>query len=328
MKRLNGILLVMSIWLAYCDPFNVQAAAIVDVNRTYSYGELTRDLEELSAIYPIQTKVIGRSSFGNNLYAVKLGNGKKNILIVGAHHGREWLTSSLLMNMLEHYAHAYHKQRSNGGIHSSLLDDVAIWFVPMLNVDGVEIQQGNIPPFYADQLYKMNDYSANWKRWKANGIGIDLNRQYPAGWHDLKRVESPHYQFYQGTTPVEAREVQALLTFTNEIKPLMAASYHSSGQVIYWHYKNGRQTKRDRKIAQALSRTTGYELDEPPKQAIGAGFTDWFITHTHRPGFTIEICPLVEETSPPLSCLKKEWEKNRMIGFILAKEAQTLDNNE
>ena len=31
----------------------------------------------------------------------------------------------------------------------------------------------------------MNEGLENFERWKANGIGMDLNRQYPAGWKSL-----------------------------------------------------------------------------------------------------------------------------------------------
>ncbi|MDQ7864689.1 hypothetical protein RCO48_37065 [Peribacillus frigoritolerans] len=41
---------------------------------------------------------------------------------------------------------------------------------------------------------------------------------------------------------------------------------------------------------------TGYELTFPEKEAVGSGFTDWFITEFRRPGMTIELSYLVDET--------------------------------
>jgi g-D-glutamyl-meso-diaminopimelate peptidase len=39
---------------------------------------------------------------------------------------------------------------------------------------------------------------------------------------------------------------------------------------------------------------------------------------------TIEVSPLVGETSPPLSVFKAEWERNKFVGLTLAEEARSL----
>jgi g-D-glutamyl-meso-diaminopimelate peptidase len=39
---------------------------------------------------------------------------------------------------------------------------------------------------------------------------------------------------------------------------------------------------------------------------------------------TIEISPLVGETSPPLSVFETEWERNKYVGLTLAEEAKHL----
>ena len=118
--------------------------------------------------------------------------------------------------------------------------------------------------------------------------------------------------------------MKVLTTFIREINPEIAVAYHSAGREIFWKYHNGKQLKRDKRIAKKVSKLTGYKLGKPPKQATGGGFTDWFITTYHRPALTIEISPLVGETSPPLSIFNTEWKRNKYVGLTLAEEAKSL----
>ena len=312
---------------------NTADAKIVKVDKPYSYECLQQDLKKVNKKYRdhIEMKSIGKTHFGKEIWGVKLGKGKTNIVLIGAHHGREWLTSALLMNMLEDYAEAFQNGKRMGFRSTDILNQVSIWFIPMLNPDGVNIQQTNLkslPPIYQKQLLLMNEGSKNLKRWKANGMGVDLNRQYPAGWKMLNQEPSyPSYAFYKGKKPLESKEVIALTRFINEIKPSIAVAYHTAGREIFWNYKNGKQLKRDYKIAKRVSRLTNYKLAKPDPDAIGGGFTDWFITTYHKPAITIEISYLVGETSPPLSVFKKEWNRNKYVGLLLAKEAKRLNDN-
>ncbi|MGE7183522.1 M14 family zinc carboxypeptidase [Peribacillus sp. NPDC006672] len=299
--------------------------------KVYSPEWMEMDLQRIQNQYELDVQIIGQTEKGKDIKAVKLGKGKKSILLVGSHHGREWLSSKLLMSMLEDYAAAYRAGKPVGGYPSGSLDGVSIWFIPMLNPDGVSIQQGdlsNLNILEKAAVWKMNRYSKNWSRWKANAKGIDLNRQYPSGWKEVMSHEKkPSYQFYKGEKPLEAAEVKALAHFTREIDPLLAVSYHTSGREIFWHYKNKRENMvRDYGIAKKTSELTGYELTFPEKEAVGSGFTDWFITEFHRPGMTIELSYLVDETNPPSSVFPEEWKRNRSVGIMLVKEAMQLHN--
>ena len=310
---------------------NVKSEAkIVKLNSPYSYERLQKDLNKFQTRYGenIEIKTIGTTHFGKKISGVKLGNGKTNIVLVGAHHGREWLTSALLMEMLENYAESYVNHKRMGFRSTDILNQVSIWFIPMLNPDGVTIQQDNLesfPPSLQKQLLVMNEGSKNFKRWKANGMGVDLNRQYPAGWKQLNQEPSnPSYAFYKGNRPLESKEVIALTEFINEVRPQVAVAYHTAGREIFWNYKNGKHLRRDYKLAKKVSRLTNYKLSKPDPDSFGGGFTDWFITTYHKPAMTIEISYLVGETSPPLSVFKKEWKRNKYVGLLLAVEAKKL----
>jgi g-D-glutamyl-meso-diaminopimelate peptidase len=324
--------IIMMIILGWCIFFTPSAgsAQIVNPEEIYTYEKMTEDLQKINHVYPdvVTINPLGYSHFGRTIWGAKLGRGERNILMVGAHHGREWMTASLLMVMLEKYAEVFQNKGNYGPFSTTIFDEISIWFVPMLNPDGVTIQQQGfqaISPDERGQFFEMNGYSPDFSKWKANGMGVDLNRQYPAGWKNLKEnVPIPWYQLYKGDIPLLAQEVQVLSAFTEKIKPLIAVSYHSSGREIFWKYKNGSNLEKDKRLAYKVSMLTGYKLGKPLKNAKGGGFTDWFISSFHKPAMTIEISPLVGETSPPLTIFPEEWERNELVGIFLATEAKKM----
>lgn len=323
MKR-RLIIMTIIIFLLSIYPKEYHADSVIDVNKEYTYEDFQEDVWILKSKYKKQLQVhtIGKSEFGRKIYAVQIGTGEKSVLLSGAHHGREWITSLLTMKMTEDIA----ATMKNG---DNFLGSYSIWIVPMINPDGVTIQQGKInkfPFFSKRKIKKMNGGIDDFTRWKSNGLGVDLNRQYPAGWEYLKdSKKEPSYKNYKGKAPFEAAEVQAIVKLTEKIKPTIAVAYHSSGQEIFWQYNNGVNEERDQMIAEVLAKETGYKLGTPNKDAIGGGFTDWFITTYHLPAFTIEICPLVDERDPSLINFSNEWARNKTIPRTLIEEAKKID---
>ena len=290
----------------------------------YTYNDLEHDLVLLQKRYPAKIFYgsIGKTSYGHQIYALRIGNGEKAILLSGAHHAREWMTSMLLMKMAAVYAGEAEKE--------PLLERGAIWIVPMVNPDGVSIQQGDFRGIsWNDRiaLWRMNRFSFSFTRWKANGNGVDLNRQYPAGWKEMKTgPDQPSYQFYKGAHAISEAETKALVRFTRSLKPVISAAYHSTGREIFWHYQtSGQQKERDYRLAKAVADKTGYRLSQPDKHAVGSGFTDWLIAEYKIPAMTIEIGKERVNTEVPLREFEAEWKANRDIGWLLLEEALNLE---
>ncbi|WP_409302938.1 M14 family zinc carboxypeptidase [Peribacillus sp. SCS-155] len=303
----------------------------VNPNQVYSYSDMIADIKELKRAYPdlIQYKSIGKSEYGRNIYAVSLGTGPSKVFINGSHHAREWMTTTVNMNMIDKYAFAYKKQQKLGGYDvQKLLKNTTIWFIPMVNPDGVTLQQGGLkyfPKSVHSAIIKMNNGSKNFKRWKANAKGVDLNRQYNAKWYGIEGPNSPSYKNYRGKAPHTAREVQAVLSFVNSIDPEVSISYHSSGQIIFWNYEqSGSRYTRDYAYAKTLGKMTGYDLVYPKSFKSGGGFSDWFSRTTLKPAFTIEIAPYAGETHVPVSRFPGVWQKNSTIGLYVSQEGFKL----
>lgn len=303
------------------------ASEVQAENATYSYEMMLNEINELASAYTKNIKIgsIGKSEWGNEIPYIQIGEGKNCIFLIGSHHGREWITSLFLMKLVNEYANLYIEGSMIGEYSPTLLDEYSLIIIPMLNPDGVTIQQNGMKSVdFADKLtlWKLNNYSFVFKRWKANALGVDLNRQYPAGWDKLnKKPSKPFYKHYRGIKPIQAAEVKALVQFTNKLKPKLAVAYHTTGREVYWFYQNkSDHIPRDYDLAAKISHMTGYTLALPERDAIGGGYTDWFITHFRLPAFTIEMCKLVEETNPPLSCLNKEWRANKNVPIMLIDE--------
>lgn len=329
--------LQLSLFLLFIIIFSLSAkvdiakADIVNPYQIYTYKQMEADIYKLQREYPdlIKVKSIGKSEYGRELYAVSVGKGTATIFINGSHHAREWMSTTLNMNMIEQYAKAFrNKQLINGYGAKRILNECTIWFVPMVNPDGVTLQQYGLSAFPKDlhtSLIKMNQGSTDFKRWKANGKGVDLNRQYNGDWTGVYSPSSPSYANYKGTSPHSAAEIKAILNFTYEIDPEIAVAYHTSGKVLYWYYKQtGSDYSRDYEYAKELGKMTGYSLIKPVPNVRGGGYTDWFIQALKRPGFTPELSRYYHETHVSITEFPTIWKENQVVGLYLANEGYKL----
>jgi hypothetical protein len=305
---------------------------LVNPNQFYTYDEMIIDMKELASHYPglISYKEIGRSEYNRPIYAIKLGKGNANVFINGSHHAREWITTNLSMDMIDEYATAYTNGDYLGKYNvRDILNKTTMWFVPMVNPDGVTLQQYGLSKFpSADhwKLINMNEGSTDFKRWKANARGVDLNRQYDADWANIKNnTGKPSWSNYKGTAPVNQKESKTIVNFTNQINPEMAVAYHTSGEILYWNFhQTGSWYDRDHAYAKAIGNMTGYRLIYPGSNPSGGGFTDWFIIKYKRPGFTPELGNYAGNTHVPVSEYPAIWSQNKYVGLYVAQEGYKL----
>ncbi|WP_158606830.1 M14 family zinc carboxypeptidase [Paenibacillus ginsengarvi] len=306
--------------------------AIIDPYQMYTYPLMMQDLERLAAAYPdlIELQSIGQTVFGRDIRAVKLGKGDAAILVDGAQHAREWMGTNLILYLIDRYAYAYEHDVNYGDYNvRDILDRCTIWFVPMVNPDGTALQQEGLeafPEFWHANLLGMNGNSSNFKHWKANAQGVDINRQYPAMWADIRNSPGyPKFKNFKGWEPAQTAEAASMMKLTYEIDPEIAFSYHSSGRVLYWHFNTSSEhVNRDKRLANAISAMTGYGQVKPEKNPSGGGFTDWFIMQFGRPGFTAELGTYQEENELPLWTFGELWEENKEVPLYLAAEGYRL----
>lgn len=259
----------------------------------YRYEHVISEIEHLQQQYCcIHVEYIGNSVMGKPIPAIRIGEGNIAIHVNGAIHANEWITSILLMQFINDYAHMYTIE--------SMWDDwnayeaftnTTLWLVPMVNPDGVELVQTGITsvhPYYKS-LIKWNENTEQFQRWKANIRGVDLNDQFPAYWEEEKerrQVDNPGPLNYGGAQPLSEPETIALVKLTEQIPFALALSFHTQGEEIYWNYRDY-EPPESLNWAMRFAEVSGYKVVKLSDS--DAGFKDWFIQQYRKPAFTIEV---------------------------------------
>jgi g-D-glutamyl-meso-diaminopimelate peptidase len=300
LKRWIAVSIVMALlFLEGCTVYRILQKKIyknenVYTETDYDYEQFKEDLFKLQESYPkrLHVDTIGTSVEGRELYVARLGNGPKKLVVIGGVHAREWMTTYLLMSLIELYlSHDQEGKKVKGYSIRQLLEDVSVSFIPMLNPDGIDLVLNGAGDRDRELLIRMNEGEENFFRWKANIAGVDLNRQFPADWKATDSKDKPSFENYKGVLPLDQPESRAIARFTLEEQPEMTVAYHLSGSVIFWYYnQKGQHYKRDLKIGKKVRRLTGYKLvEEEDSDSVAAGYKDWFVKVFERPGYTIEI---------------------------------------
>lgn len=271
---------------------------VMDYNRALDYELMMKYIDIFVRRYPfVSVTNIGRSLMGRDIPTITLGEGKKGILYVGAHHGMEWITSAILLRFVNEYAELY---KNNSRIYNSTMDYLfatrSIYIIPMLNPDGVDYQINGVTRenILYDRLVKMNGGNTDFSAWQANARGVDLNHNYNCGFAEYKKLE---YEMniidgapskYSGESPESESEVAYLcnyLRFNDNIGAVI--SLHSQGEEIYYS-SMGKSTPRSLPLAKSFSRMSGYKLSVPEGSAAYGGMLDWCIHELNTPAFTFE----------------------------------------
>lgn len=216
---------------------------------------ILEEIKDFYNKYDGEKGIIGYSGLNEEIYyfAVK----KTNFPVVicqYAIHAREYITSYLALLDIKNFI-------KNGKVGT-------VYFIPAVNPDGIRICQNGKP------LYK------------ANAFGVDLNVNFDALWGTGKfNVRKSGEENYIGKHPFSESESVAIRDFTLKVKPNGTLSFHSKGEVIYYGF-NGIE-KEHKKIAQTLSKSTGYKIEVASDSA--GGYKDWCIEKLKIPAFTIEV---------------------------------------
>lgn len=255
----------------------------IEAERFYAVDSLYQDLVKLVEQYPeLKVEQLGKSYWGDPLYALIMGTGDKTLMVTAGMHGWEWIGSYLSMRGVAELLHS-HKEGAPSA--TLALEEYRIVVLPLINPDGVRIAQGERQPL-------VGHYTAEQLRgWKANAWGVDINRNFPHGYYEMARFlpTTPAPSFYPGSEAASEKETQAVVIALETYKPDMLADLHSSGSIIFWHYNQEQNLTRDRQLAYAVGKVFGYEISSNLQQAIGAHLKDHFIGTYDKPAFIVEI---------------------------------------
>jgi len=263
---------------------------VLEPTTTYTYTQMQADAAALKELYPdlVSLSSIGKSENGTDIPVVKIGknDAKYQVLIQAAIHGREHFTAWLAMALADH---ALAKDQLN--------DEICYHIIPMSNPDGVEIsQKGQLNEeqekiYWADRSYEYtyDEIGKYAVQWKANALGVDLNRNFPSGWEESDARVETSSEGYRGDAPFSAKETQALRDYTLANEFDVTLSLHSHGSVLYYQYGDKEPVNNlSYNLASAVQKVTGY-VPTAFDNTTGAGYKDWAMDELGIPSLTVEI---------------------------------------
>lgn len=282
----------------------------------YSFEVLLKDINNLKKIYPfISIKTIGTSVLGKPIHEIKVGNGKKKVHINASFHANEWITTPILMKLLNEYLLSLTNGHNIRGLSTMpLFSETELSIVPMVNPDGVNLVLLGPPDEFHGELILMNGGSSNFSSWKANIRGVDLNNQFPANWQIEKERKEPKSKApkdFPGEAPLSEPEAIAMAELAKKREFTRLVALHTQGEEFYWGYE-GLEPPETNEIANEFARVSGYHSVQ--KIDSHAGYRDWFIKEFRKPGFTIELGKGVNPL--PLSQMDEIYDK--VLGIFLA----------
>ena len=260
----------------------------------YDYNETLKITQNLCRKYNyLDVYNIGRTYCGREIRLLKLGKARECVLYCAAMHGNESITTTILLKLIEDICECIAEGKLLSGINiKRMMKARSFAFIPMSNPDGCEIA---LKGDKADvkNIEAINKLcSGEFRKWKANGRGVDINRNFQADWEKTSEISkkygfsSPSYMKYCGEYPESEAETLAIVNACKLLNPCHIVSLHTQGEVIFYGWKKSKSDEA--RMANILSMLSGYSVEIPEELSQGGGFKDWFSKTYRRPGFTIE----------------------------------------
>ncbi|XP_073470250.1 carboxypeptidase B2 isoform X2 [Aquarana catesbeiana] len=236
---------------------------------------------------------IGSSYEKRPLYVLKLSGKDTNttnaIWIDCGIHAREWISPAFCLWFIGHAVGFYGVDLQM----TKLLQYTNFYVLPVMNVDGYH---------YSWTTHRM---------WRKNRsihphnkcIGVDLNRNFDAGWCAEGASSNPCHETYCGRFPESEPEVAAVVDFIKQNLDIIKGyiTIHSYSQMVLFPYSYKKEKSKDHdELAQLANRVIdGIKLSSKIKYVSGPGANtiylapggsdDWAYDLGIKYSFTIEL---------------------------------------
>ena len=226
----------------------IQKAKVTLDPEFHTYEEVGRELDSLAQTYPdiARCDSIGHSTQeGRTIWAFKISDhvhieeDEPAILYDGVHHACEVMGLEICMYMMNHLLNNY-------GIDPTVtdwVDNMEIWFVPLLNPDGHSAVTSGMNEFWRKNGRDLNEnsilYEYECNDWyTCRTEGVDINRNYDFNW-STGGSSDPWGYVYRGPAPFSESENQALRNLAIEQRFIFSISYHSYGEIVFYPWNRG-----------------------------------------------------------------------------------------
>lgn len=271
------------------DPVNFRPGSVLG---QLTIEELTEQLQQMHQKFPAiaaEPISIGTTHQGRQILAVRLSAADPSdttvaeALFTGMIHAREPSSMGTLVYTMWALCEAY---GADEGV-TWLLQNRALWFVPLINPDGYQYNLTNWPDGGGMFRGNMRDAGRN---------AVDLNRNFgpfelwdhPDGGSDT----TPSSPLYRGSEPFSEPETRALRDFCNSRRFGVALNQHCFSNLLIYPVELSQLPERDSAYYYAASRelaaSTGYAAGAP-RLAVGyavRGSSDRWMFHAgqgHEP---------------------------------------------
>jgi carboxypeptidase T len=281
-------------------------------NRYKNPDEILDFVNRIHAQYPdiTEVKVIGKTIEGREIHAIKISDNAKSdekepvFLVNAMHHAREVMTPEITTDMIEYLTTNYEKDAEV----TKWVNSTEIWVIPMFNLDGNN---------------KMWTEDSMWRKNTRNGHGVDINRNYPAGWNSCNGSSaSTSAQDYRGTAPASEPETQAMMNFVASIKPVFNISYHSYSEIVIYPYGCRPRRTPAEEAVETIGAEIGKKLDYKPGTAwqllynADGGDIDWmYVEHQVIP-YVIEVNSTWDGFHPDYSKMRDKTVLRNRAGWM------------
>jgi len=216
-----------------CLAFACDSSAQTEWYNDYKdLGNIYGKLDEFEASYPdlVSSFSIGQSYEGRDIRGIRIsGSGgtkstRPAVLLNGTQHAREWISPMTNMYAAQQLLGQYGTDNSI----SEMLDEVDFFVIPVVNPDGYEYTWSSPSRRYWRKNRRVN----------ANGsIGVDLNRNWGAGWGGGGSSGIAASDIYRGTAPFSEPETQAMRDFYQSNPNVVSnIDFHAFSQLILAPY--------------------------------------------------------------------------------------------
>ncbi len=195
-----------------------------ELRANYStYSEIKNYLEKIAKEGKAKLLNLGKTFEGRDILAIEFSsnslNKKENLLFIGLHHAREWISSQAAFEFVKFLA-----ENPNSKEVKDLLKDYNVYVIPVLNPDGLEYS-----------MFKYTMWRKNRRKFGTN-YGVDPNRNYGYHWGEAGAGSSPADQTYRGPSAFSEAETQAVRNLVLKIKPKGVISLHSYSQLVLYPF--------------------------------------------------------------------------------------------
>lgn len=309
----------------------------------FTYNEIMQHLDNMAMLFPnlikAKSPLDSLTYEGRPVYWLKISDNpnidesEPEILYTAIHHAREPASVSQLIMYMYYLLENYN---SNAEV-KYLVDNVEMYFVPVVNPDGYIYNETNNPG--GGGMWRKN------RRDNQDGsFGVDLNRNYGYNWAFDNMGSSPNTSSdtYRGMTAFSEPETKNLQNFCSQRQFKIALNYHTYGNLLIypWGYQPNIYTPDSAQFveyAKYLTHQNHYNFGTP-NQTVGyvvnGSSDDWMYGEQTIKGKIFAMTPEVGDVTngfwPPqnliVSICKENIAQNLRAAHLLLKHASVSDN--